>query len=159
MGEITFLLKMVKWRKGDLLMPQIKVKKWLLAYVLIYVVVSHVAIPLFDSFKKNNFLFFYDWNIFSSGPEKEVIDLTWDNGKTFFLLDHLPRADRSIRVDFFTFYYYLDTKNMDVLRKDYIPKIKELCQCQKIEYIRFKSSYWQHYNRKEGREIVEKITL
>lgn len=135
---------------------RITVRCILLMAFSIHVLIAQVVLPKFNH--GQDFLFFSTWSLFSGGPRQSIHDLTWDDGNTYFFKDHRSGKLFS-KVKIHTLFYLLGSKKFNRIEKDYLPKIKEYCNCDNIEVHRLSGSIYEHVILKKKLNIIDEFKL
>lgn len=129
------------------------------APILVFVVcvaISHLALPLANS--NRDFLFFTPWNMFSEPAREYIYDISFGGGRSFLFRDHRDEIKKS-SINQVTLYSLLWSEDVSRIQRDFGGKIKELCQCEKIELVQIKSSIHDHIVKKAAPEIVKRWNL
>lgn len=130
----------------------------LIFYTIFYISISHIVLPFFDV---NNFLFFYNWNLFSvQGRENpSVYDLTWDNGDSFLYRDHRDKPEIIHRVNLKAIFSLLHSGNVEKIREEHLESLMEVCQCHEIESVKIRGTFYTYLLGKRKTEILERRPL
>lgn len=113
----------------------------LIVVLLIYISISHFFLPVF---KKDDFLFFFQWNMFSFMPMTKVRDITWDEGKTFFFRDYRWEA-MSAGINIHTLFYLLNSSHgINTIQKYFYPELMKFCKCQNLKLVELEGSLSEH---------------
>ena len=121
----------------------------LLAILLIYISISHIFLP---AFHKNDFLFFSKWNRMWVTPKKFVYDITWDEGKTFLLRDHIQKAKHK-GINTRRLFYVVRHLHKEENKKHFYSQLMDFCKCQKIEVFKLQGSLADHIIYKKQLKI------
>ena len=123
--------------------------------VLIYIGIAHVGLPYF---KRSDFLFFYNWDLFSSQPKKIVYDITCDQSKSFLFRD-LRKQAKLHNINIHVLFALVNRKNIKRISKDYKSSLKLFCHQRKPVLVKMKGSLAEHIIFKKPLEIMERIEL
>ncbi len=120
------------------------------------VFVSTVLLPLCNN--SRDFFIFSPWNMFAFGSPNQCADITWDGGKTFLFRDHRKDA-AAAGINIHTLFYLMNSSNIELLRKDYLLKMKLLCRCENVEYFVLRSNYFDHFFANKNSDVIRRFSL
>ena len=129
----------------------------LFIFILFYVSTSHIFLP---ALKKNDFLFFFQWNMFTFMPLERVYDITWDEGKTFLLRDYRQKAGNvGINIRRFFPIITFNEERTAIIKAYFYKDIIYLCRCQKLKLFELKGSLSDHIIHKKPLEVQKQTIL
>lgn len=135
---------------------QITVRSIVVITFLIHVMIAHILLPQFNHGK--DFLFFSTWSLFSRGPSPSIHDLTWDEGATYFFRDH-RLGGLSSKINIHTLFHLLRSKKIGRIQKDFLPRIREFCECNSVQLHNLSGSIYEHVILKKKLNISDELKL
>ena len=118
--------------------------------LVVYISISHVFLPLF---KKDDFLLFFQWNMYSSMPAESVRDITWDEGKTFLFRDH-RKAAKKAGIKLIPLLYLLLYSNAETLKNNFHKTLLDFCNCKNLNVFKLKGSLSEHVLYKRQLKVL-----
>lgn len=125
-------------------------KKMLAIVFISYVLISHVVLP--SILKRESFLFFSNWMLFSRPAGQSVADLSCDNGKTFIMRDHAQQAKIGLALN--PIHYLLITNNVQKIREIHKEMLLSFCHQHPVSFLLIKNTVYSHFVEKKAGEII-----
>jgi len=116
-------------------------RKIVILFLSLYVVTAHIILPQFND--RKDFFIFAAWDMYSTLPVKAVVDLTWDEGRTYLLRDHSAALKKN-GVKLGPLYSDLQKMNGEEFKANYLSAILNFCQCTKVEMVQLEGSRSRH---------------
>jgi len=119
--------------------------------------ISHIVLPYF---KKRDFFFFYQWNMFSFSPYTFVYDITCDQGKTFLIRDQKDQI-KNVHSEIFLreIFHMIQMKNVNQIVSDFKEPLKRICKTDTILLVKMRGSLWDHIVLKKDLKIEDRVPL
>ena len=128
---------------------------FILIVLVVYISISHIFLPLI---KKDDFLLFFQWNMFSGMPAESIYDITWDEGKTFLLRDH-RKAAKKADIKLIPLLYLLLYSNTETLKNNFHQTLLNFCNCKNLDVFKLKGSLSEHILYKKQLKVLEQRKL
>jgi hypothetical protein len=131
-------------------------KKHLIIFVILYLSISHIILPVIN--KGQDFLFFSTWDMYSHRPSSSVVDLTWDEGATYLIRDFRNEASKS-GVNIHAIFFLLNAGKFEKLREIHKQSILDFCKCEKVFIFHKDIGLYDHLIQKQSGSITDMEAL